>query len=171
MVDLCLIRHGMAEERGPAWPDDRLRPLTSRGIARWRVGATGLLSVFQPQVVLTSPLVRARQTAEILAIAGGGLAIVEVESLADDDMAAVARDVLATRTKAVAVVGHEPWMSELLAWATAPGGGVYVDFKKAAAALVSFEGAPEAGGGTLKWFLSPAVLRLLGERISPNSPR
>ena len=171
MVDLCLIRHGMAEERGPAWPDDRLRPLTSLGIARWRVGATGLLSVFQPQVVLTSPLVRSRQTAEILAIAGGGLAIVDVESLADGDMAAVARDVKTTGANAVAVVGHEPWMSQLLARAITPGSTMCVDFKKAATALVSFDGPLEEGAGTLRWFLSPAVLRQMGEAISPKRSR
>ena len=170
-MDICMVRHGIAGERGPAWPDDRMRPLTRRGIERWATGARGLISVFQPQVVLTSPMIRARQTAEILAIAGGGLAIVEVESLANDDVIAVARDVRATGSDAVVVVGHEPWLSALLAWAIAPGGGVYVDFKKAAAGLVSFEGAAEAGTGTLKWFLSPAVLRLLGGNVSPNSPR
>ncbi|MGD9934189.1 MAG: histidine phosphatase family protein [Dehalococcoidia bacterium] len=171
MVDLCLVRHGIAEERGSAWPDDRLRPLTAKGIERWEAGATGLLSVFRPHVVLTSPLVRARQTAALLANAGGGLAIVEMDSLADDDMGAVARDVRATGAAAVAVVGHEPWMSQLLAWAITPGGSVYVDFKKAAAAMVHFDGPPEEGAGTLQWFLSPSVLRLLGGLTSPNNRR
>lgn len=162
MVDLCLVRHGIAGERGPAGPDDGLRPLTRRGIDRWTIGAKGLLSVFQPQVVLTSPLVRAQQTAAILAKAGGGLPLIEVESLADSDMAAVARDVRASGANAVAVVGHEPWMSELLAWAITPGSDTSVDFKKGAAALVSFEGDPDESTGMLTWFLSPAVLRQLG---------
>ena len=162
MVDLCLVRHGIAEERGPAWPDDRLRPLTRRGVERWTVGAAGLLRVIEPQVVLTSPLVRARQTATILAEAGAGVPVVEVESLANGDMAAVGRDVAAARAEVVAVVGHEPWMSELLAWSITPRSAAYVDFKKGAAALVSFPDGPEEGSGMLRWFLSPAVLRQLG---------
>ena len=80
------IRHGLAEERGDAWPDDTKRPLTDEGMSRMRKSARGLARVgVTIDVVLTSPLVRARQTAEIVA---GGLdprpSLVNVDSLAPD---------------------------------------------------------------------------------------
>ena len=67
---LYLIRHGLAAERGEAWPDDAKRPLTERGMSRSRKGARGLARLGVPlDIVLTSPLVRTRQTAEIVAAA------------------------------------------------------------------------------------------------------
>src|SRR3954469_6394648 len=66
--DLYLIRHGLAEEQGPAWPDDNKRPLTDHGISRLRRAGSALGCLGPtPDVGLTTPLVRARQTAEIVA--------------------------------------------------------------------------------------------------------
>src|SRR5262245_56535456 len=68
--ELYLIRHGIAEERSDAWPDDAKRPLTDQGMSRMRKAARGLERLgVSFDVVLTSPLVRARQTAEIVASA------------------------------------------------------------------------------------------------------
>src|SRR3954466_2368199 len=68
MVELYLIRHAIAEERGEKWPDDTKRPLSATGIARMRRAARGLKRLgVKFDVVLASPLVRARQTAEIVA--------------------------------------------------------------------------------------------------------
>ena len=65
---LYLIRHGIAEERGDAWPDDSKRPLTERGISRMRKIARALEHLGVTfDVLLTSPLVRTRQTAEVIA--------------------------------------------------------------------------------------------------------
>src|SRR3979411_2836134 len=93
--ELYLIRHGIAEERGDTWPDDAKRPLTEEGMASMRKEARGLarLGVIL-DVVLSSPLVRAKQTAELLAT---GLdprpAIVSVDSLGPEgSYAAVVAD-------------------------------------------------------------------------------
>src|SRR4030095_15722922 len=90
--ELYLIRHGLAEERGDAWPDDAKRPLTEEGMSRLRKIARGLTRLgVSIDTVLTSPLVRPRQTAEIIA---GGLdshpTVVNVESLAPGGAVAVA---------------------------------------------------------------------------------
>src|SRR5438034_3274223 len=82
--ELYLIRHGIAEARGDAWPDDAKRPLTEDGISRLKKEARGLARLNVAfDVILTSPLVRTRQTAEVFA---GALdsrpALVNAESLA-----------------------------------------------------------------------------------------
>src|SRR5512132_2307889 len=93
--ELYLVRHGVAEERGDAWPDDSKRPLTDDGMARMRKAARGLARLgVGLDLVLTSPLVRARQTAEILA---GALeprpSVVNIDSLTPDgSYAAVVAD-------------------------------------------------------------------------------
>jgi len=64
---LYLIRHGVAAEQGPQFPDDDDRPLTSDGIERFRQEVAGLREMgVRLDRILTSPLVRAVQTAEIL---------------------------------------------------------------------------------------------------------
>src|ERR687895_48335 len=109
--ELYLIRHGIAEERGDAWPDDTKRPLTASGIARLRKEARGLgrLGVAF-DVILTSPLTRTRQTAEAIAASFDPRPpIVAVESLAPEG---TYQTVLAdlekqVRRSRIALVGHE----------------------------------------------------------------
>src|ERR1044071_4743767 len=81
---LYLIRHGMAEERGDAWPDDAKRPLTEEGMSQLRKGARGLARAgVTIDLMLVSPLVRAKQTAEVIAAElDPHPSIVQIESLA-----------------------------------------------------------------------------------------
>ncbi|HTL02756.1 MAG TPA: histidine phosphatase family protein, partial [Vicinamibacterales bacterium] len=68
--ELYLIRHGLAAERGDQFPDDTKRPLTSRGIQRMKRAGKALVALDVAfDVILTSPLVRTRQTAEAVASA------------------------------------------------------------------------------------------------------
>src|ERR1700750_2258641 len=61
--ELYLVRHGLAEERGEAWPDDAKRPLTDEGMDRMRKAARGLGRLgIAVDGVLTRPLVRTRPT-------------------------------------------------------------------------------------------------------------
>src|SRR4030095_12916268 len=65
--ELYLVRHAIAEERGEKWPDDGKRPLTPDGMTRMRKTARGLERLgVTVDVILSSPLVRTRQTADIL---------------------------------------------------------------------------------------------------------
>src|SRR5688572_18099957 len=66
--ELYLVRHAIAAERGEDWPDDDKRPLTERGISRFKESIAGLkwLDVVVDEI-FTSPLVRAKQTADLLA--------------------------------------------------------------------------------------------------------
>ena len=66
--ELYLVRHALAAERGDDWPDDTKRPLTTRGIQRFRDGLPGLTELeMSIEEIFSSPLVRAKQTADILA--------------------------------------------------------------------------------------------------------
>ena len=159
-MQLCLVRHAIAGERGPAWPDDRLRPLTPEGEAKMREAALGLRLLFVPDAILSSPLLRAIQTAEILcdAFAIKGLHI--SDALASGDNDALLADVSSARSERVLAVGHEPFMSAAISFAlTGSDSALRLTCKKGSAALLSFEGAPEAASASLEWLLQPAALR------------
>jgi len=159
--ELYLIRHAIAEERGEAWPDDSKRPLTDEGISRMRKAARGLerLGVVL-DVVLTSPLVRARQTADIVAaVFAPRPPIVSLDSLAPGGtfQSVVADlDKHARRTR-IALVGHEPGIGELASRLTAS--RQPLAFKKGAVCRIDVEGLPPTGGGTLRWFVTTRILR------------
>jgi len=163
--ELYLIRHGVAEERGDAWPDDAKRPLTEEGMDRLRKEARGLSRIgVSFDVILTSPLVRARQTAEII---GAGLDprphLVNIESLAlDGSYAAVMTDLgKHDKRERIALVGHEPSIGELAARLT--GSRHPIPFKKGAICCIEVDTLPPAGPGALRWFLSPKLLRALAK--------
>ena len=161
--ELYLIRHGLAEERGHAWPDDGKRPLTEEGMESMRKEARGLARLgVVLDVVLSSPLVRARQTADLVA---GGLEprppIVNVESLTPEgSYAAVVADLEKhARKRRIALVGHEPAIGEL---AARLGGSRHpLEFKKGAICRIDVETLPPAGPGALRWFLTPRIMRAL----------
>jgi phosphohistidine phosphatase len=161
--ELYFVRHGLAEARGDAWPDDTKRPLTEDGMSRLRKAVRGLSRIgVSIDVVLTSPLVRARQTADIVA---GGLdprpSIVNVDSLAPaGSYAAVLADLEKHSRKCrLALVGHEPMLGELAARLV--GSRHPIEFKKGGVCRIDVEDLPPAGPGDLRWMLTPKILRAL----------
>jgi phosphohistidine phosphatase len=160
-VEICFLRHGVAAERGPAYPDDGLRPLTEEGIARMVQAAAGLRTQFEPQLILTSPLVRARQTAEIVHGAFPDIPVRTCEELAGAELERLFEVLEGTRLDRVIATGHEPQLSMTVSLLVAghEHGGVVM--KKGGAALVR-AGRVEPHGGELLWLLPPAVLRALG---------
>jgi phosphohistidine phosphatase len=161
-MQLLIIRHAIAVPRGTPGIPDEDRPLTPEGEQKFREAAKGLASlVGRPDALLTSPWLRARQTAAIAAAAWGRLEPEETAALASgsfEEQAAVLDRYPGDAT--VAVVGHEPWVSELLARLLGTRHDARLEFKKGGAALVDVPGRL-AGGGTLAWFLPPKVLRKL----------
>ena len=165
MLELYLIRHGVAAERGKEWPDDSKRPLTPEGIARLRRAAHGLdaIGVTFDQIV-TSPLVRTRQTADVLSEElKGKPPIATADSLAPAGSSAAVMQELAkhVRHARVALVGHEPNLGELAAQLI--GARTPLEFKKGGVCRIDFDMLPPKGGGMLRWFLSPKILRKLGD--------
>jgi phosphohistidine phosphatase len=164
MLEVYLIRHGVAEDRGPDWPDDSKRPLTSAGISRLRKEARGLaaLDVTFDQII-TSPLVRTRQTADVFAdILKDKPPIATSDALAPAGTpAAVMQEIAKHAKKArIALVGHEPNLGELAAELIRS--RTPLEFKKGGVCRIDFEVPPPKGAGALRWFLPPRVLRKLG---------
>jgi phosphohistidine phosphatase len=161
--ELLLVRHGVAEERGDAWPDDTKRPLTDDGLSRMRKAARGLARIgVVVDVVLTSPLVRARQTAEILTAAiDPRPSLVSVDALAPDGSyaALVAELEKYARKTRMALVGHEPGIGELAARLIGSRGSIA--FKKGAVCLIAVDDIPPSDPGELRWLLTPKILRAL----------
>jgi phosphohistidine phosphatase len=161
-VRVLIVRHAIAVERGtPGTPDDE-RPLTAEGERRFRKAAKGLSRILRrPDLVLTSPLPRARRTAEIAARAWGSPEVHDDAALAGGDFEAMASLIDSHRDKRlIALVGHEPRLSELLACLLGSPHGERLEFRKGGAALLELPGAASEGGSLL-WFLPPRLLRLL----------
>jgi phosphohistidine phosphatase len=161
-VELYLIRHGIAAEPGDAYPDDTKRPLTQRGISRLQKQTRGLaaLGVTLDQI-LTSPLVRCRQTADVLAEGLGG-PVAGVAALAPPGTSAAVIEELGryARRSRIALVGHEPNIGELAA--RLAGAKTPFPFKKGAVCCIELAALPPARPGRLLWFATPRMLRAVG---------
>jgi phosphohistidine phosphatase len=165
---LLVVRHaiaGDAAEYAREHPDDAGRPLTPEGKKKMKRVTEGLrILVPEIQLLATSPLTRAMQTAEILAAAYDVEPVV-VPTLAPAQSAADVMRWLAgeRRHENVAIVGHEPGLSRAVSWLLAGSERSFVEIKKGAALLLAFPDAVEAAGATLLWSLTPSQLRGLGD--------
>ena len=160
---LLLVRHAHAGDRDPSkWPDDTQRPITDKGRkTQARVvktlGDMGLV----PELVLTSPWLRAAQTAELIQ-EGLSLATPPVPCLAlaaDPELGALDKALGPPRGEkgVVALVGHSPWIEELVGLLlTGAAHGLAVDFPKSGVLAIEAERiGPRAG--TLRFFLRPKM--------------
>jgi phosphohistidine phosphatase len=159
---LYLVRHAIAAERGPAWPDDSRRPLTKRGEVRMRRVVEGFARLGEPvDLILTSPYSRALDTAVILADGLDGSS--KIRSLPALVPGGAPAHVLSAVAKAapdahhIALVGHEPDLGTLAAWligATHP-----LPFKKGGMCRIDVESWATHRPGRLVWFATPRMLR------------
>jgi phosphohistidine phosphatase len=164
-MHLLVIRHAIAEARAPH-EDDAGRPLTTAGERRFKGVVRGLRKLgWRFDRVLTSPWLRAARTAELLAPISAE-APVRTDLLVQTPRADLvsliaASSTLAKKRRATAVVGHEPWLGELVAWL------VFGDTRHAHAmvlkkgGVVWLDGTPTPGGMMLRAHLPPRVLRAI----------
>ena len=164
-MELLILRHAIAFPRdAKRWPDDAKRTLTMEGMKRARRAAAGLKRMAKrPALVLTSPLVRARDTAAIYAQTARWPDPVECTALSpggspEDVLEALRRQ--APKAECVAVVGHQPHLGRLLALSLrGDSRGEAFELKKSAVACVRFEGSPSAHQGVLMALFPPRALR------------
>lgn len=168
-MQLLVIRHAIAEDRevfAASGADDDLRPITAFGRRRMRRNVEGLRrTATHLERLAASPLVRAQQTARIVA---DEYRIREIETLEALRPERHPRELLAWLARqpvdeAIAVVGHAPHVGALVSWCVAGRADGGIVFKKGGVALIEFADKPAAGSGQLHWHLTPAQLRVLAE--------
>ncbi len=156
-----VVRHAWAEDRDEAaYPDDDLRPLTAKGKKRFRRVVKRLVKRgFDPLRLATSPLVRCRQTADLIAEYAPHAPT--PEELDDLKPGGRLEPLLAwtaeCRDGDVAWVGHAPEVEELTA--ALIGGEAALHFAKGAVAAVEFTGRVAAGQGLLLWLATAELLK------------
>ena len=171
-MQLLVIRHAIAAEREQferTGQPDELRPLTADGAAKMKRAAKGLRAVIDRlELIATSPLTRAAQTARIVADAYRIRRVDEESAFAPDVAPEAALAWVAElhrvyrREQIVAMVGHEPHLSSfvslMLAGRSEP---AVVELKKGGACLLALDAPPRPGSAVLHWLSTPRQLRSL----------
>lgn len=167
-MDLLVVRHAIAEDRdvfARTGRDDAERPLTPEGRRKFERAARGLRKLVDPiDLLATSTLERAVETGEILEASLVVEATARLSELAPDtDPPSLVQWLRRRRRhRLVALVGHEPQLSRLIAYLLSGRSADFVELKKGGAALLALGTAPEPGGAKLRWHLTPGQLRRLG---------
>jgi phosphohistidine phosphatase len=160
-LEVYLVRHAPAGERGPEWPDDTLRPLSAEGRKSFQKVVKGLAAAdVELDVIFTSPLVRCRQTADILSSGLRGKPRVHpIDSLAPGAgaPAVIAEIAGLLKRPRIALVGHEPDLGKLAAQLL--GLKRPPEFRKGGVARIDLTGLPPSGPALLVWFAPPRLLR------------
>ncbi len=165
-MDVYLVRHAVAHGRDASrWPDDSGRPLTPGGRRRFEAAAVGLTRLVSGVgLMLSSPFVRAWQTAEILAEHGWPTpeACPELEpDRSPEEVLGVLKE--REEVGSMVLVGHRPNIHAVAGYLVfGRAEPARLRIKKGGALFVRFEEGPEAGRGVLVWHLPPKVLRALG---------
>jgi phosphohistidine phosphatase len=174
MIELYLMRHGIAADLGEGGVfKDADRPLTLEGRARIKQAAEGIRELaLKFNLILTSPLLRARQTAEavaevldlqhkikILDSLAPGRAFVESEG----KHAEIFLELGAYQFDRALLVGHMPDLSELASLLLTGNRNLNIEFKKGSICAIEVASLPPRGPGLLRWLMAPKHLRLLGK--------
>jgi phosphohistidine phosphatase len=174
LIELYLMRHGIAADLGEGGVlKDADRPLTLEGRARMRQAAAGIRELgLKFNVILTSPLLRARQTAEavaevldlqhkvkIMESLAPGMAFVESAG----KHAEIFLELGAYQFDRALLVGHMPDISELASFLLTGNRNLNIEFKKGSICAIEVASLPPRGPGLLLWQMTPKQLRLLGK--------
>lgn len=154
-MKLLIIRHAKAEEQDSArWPDDSERPLSDQGFEQFRESARVLGELLTPDVIFTSPYLRAIQAAGLLEIAAEWPEAREKDEIAAGDFSDLIAGQFRKKTDSMALVGHEPSLSRLVSELVSGNDRAAIRMRPGSAALVKLS-SPKAG--ELQWLVPPQV--------------
>ncbi len=163
-MDLYILRHAIAVARGTAGTrQDSERPLTDKGASKLRRVVRGMNALgLSFDLILTSPYLRARQTAEIVAQEMDAEEKLERSPhlAPDGDPRALIAEI-ASRSAAsdsILVVGHEPYLSQLISVLVCGDGRAVVTMKKAGLCKLAAQTLRYGRCASLEWLLAPAQL-------------
>jgi phosphohistidine phosphatase len=162
-MKLYLTRHGIALDRiGGAIKNDFQRPLTQAGIDELGLVVKALKRLeVGADLVIASPLIRAKQTAEIIRLGLGTPQALEIsEALCPGAPTSDLFKALSqfTAFEQIFLVGHEPDMSRIAGTLLWCGAEFNMPFKKAGIARIDISDVPPSFPGRLKWFLTPKIM-------------
>lgn len=165
-MNLYIMRHGEAETIGAEYPSDSVRPLTSNGRKRVELSTKGMKATdVTADKIISSPLVRARQTAEIVHQALGVATDIEFSgALPTGDIDGIVLAVQAhSRYENVMLVGHEPTLSRLVSVLASGSPDVAIDMQPGGLCKLTTDAIVVGKCATLRWFLAPRQLVALGK--------
>ncbi len=162
-MDLYIVRHAIAVERGtPGYDDDSQRPLTDEGRKKMKKIVKGLRQLeIELDAILTSPYVRARDTADILA---SGLKLKDKVAFSDNLIPPGNFDQLIDEilekynVDSLALVGHEPMLSSFIGLLMTGNPDTALTLKKGGVCLLSADDFRRERRATLRWLLTPAMM-------------
>ena len=166
-MDLYILRHGIAVELGTEGiTEDSARALTAEGEAKTRQIAAALKAMkLSFELILSSPFLRAKQTADIVAAklkATGALKLTDALAVGGSPRTLVRS--IANRKpvpQSVLLVGHEPYLSELISLLVAGPTGLDMTLKKGGLAKLAVPRLKYGRCATLEWLLTPKQLALM----------
>jgi phosphohistidine phosphatase len=166
-MDLYILRHGIAVEPGtPGYEKDADRPLTPEGERKLRQIAEAIQALeLSFDLILSSPYLRARQTAEIVAATLGARKRLELSAaLTPSGSIKKLVELLKRREpspESVLLVGHEPYLSELISLLLSGKESFAVVMKKGGLCKLTTESLKPGRCATLQWLLTPKQMALM----------
>jgi phosphohistidine phosphatase len=164
-MELYVLRHAIAVQRGTeGYEQDSDRPLTSKGRQKMEQIASGMQALgLSFDLILSSPFLRARQTADVVAdVFGAGKNVELSEHLAvGGDPESLVRELNSRfgSLKSVLIVGHEPYLSSLISVLLAGDPSLGLTMKKGGLCKLSVDSLSYGSCATLEWLLTPRQLR------------
>jgi phosphohistidine phosphatase len=176
-MQLLVIRHAVAEPRevfAETGKDDSERPLSAKGRKRLTAAMRGVRTLVpRIDVIAASPLSRSVQTAQIVAASYEDLTTVVLDDLAPQGERRGVLTWLQMQPdgSTAAVIGHEPYLGQMISWLLATPESDFVRLKKGGACLLEWPSHVTAGDATMKWLLPAAQLRKLGKKKNNRDKR
>ncbi len=166
-MEIYLLRHGLAIEHGtPGFENDSARPLTTKGINQLKKVSAAMAAIdLEFDLILSSPLLRAKETAEIVA-----KKLKLKKRLKFSDTLAPGKEVkfliahlqkIKPAPKKILLVGHEPFLSELVSLLVTGSLQLQMDFKKAGLCKLETEKLSAGKCAALAWLLTPKQMKLM----------
>lgn len=168
-MNLYIIRHAIAVDEGtPEYEEDSQRPLTDKGKKKMRQIAKGLRALGADfDLILSSPYVRAKETAEILADVFKTRKDVEFSDnlipMGDPD-SLIAEINEKYSANSLVLVGHEPHLTALISLLVSDNAGVDMTLKKGGVCRLSADDLHHTRKATLEWLLTPGILVEMGDK-------
>jgi len=162
-MEIYILRHGIAVDRGtPGYKKDGDRPLTEDGIEKIRQVAEAMLAMeLKFDLILSSPYVRAAETAKIVAGELDEEVTFTEFLLPDGNPLELIREINDNKPQSVLLVGHEPDLSRLISLLISGDSEAAIELKKGGLSKLTAEKLMFGQCATLHWLLTPKQLRSL----------